>query len=176
MPAEKASTEAKSIFSLAVEELSDENWPRYRALRVKSLLNDPQAFGGDFEAIKNAPDLEWQTKMQTLKPIIAMVNDQDVGLMIVEPIAGDFQSTCWIGGCWVDPAFRGMGVMREMFNFIDSVAEEKNWARQGLGVWEDNLIAIGVYKSLGFKSVGKPKPSTSKPGKFYQRMIRNSEK
>jgi ribosomal protein S18 acetylase RimI-like enzyme len=93
--------------------------------------------------------------------------------MSVEELDGDFGATCWIGGCWSDPEFRGIGLLREMFNFLD--AQDRDWKIQGLGVWIDNYSAIAAYEKLGFVKMGEDTPSTRQPGKFYQRMIRKSK-
>jgi ribosomal protein S18 acetylase RimI-like enzyme len=61
-----------------------------------------------------------------------------------------------------------------MFDFLDHRAVERGWQRHGLGVWMDNFSAIAAYEKLGFVSMGEAQESTRKPGKFYQRMIRDS--
>jgi RimJ/RimL family protein N-acetyltransferase len=93
-------------------------------------------------------------------------------MMYIEVLNGDFGATCWIGGCWSNPLFRGKGLMRAMFHFIDH--QDKDWKVQGLGVWTDNFSAIAAYEKLGFVKMGEDTESTRKPGKFYQRMIRKS--
>lgn len=159
---------------ISVQEISTDDWQRFRDLRLKSISVNPEAFGGDFEATKQMTDSDWQAKLSEFNVLVATINDSDVAVMTVENLTGDFGTTCWIGGCWVDPAHRGTGVLRAMFNYLDLNATTRNWQKQGLGVWEDNYSAISAYEALGFTQIGDPKPSTSKPGKFYQRMIRES--
>lgn len=89
-----------------------------------------------------------------------------------EILDGDFGATCWIGGCWTDPAYRGVGALRVMFDYLDLHAANRGWQKQGLGVWQDNYGAIAAYEKLGFVAMGEPQESSRKPGKFYQRMIR----
>jgi GNAT superfamily N-acetyltransferase len=96
----------------------------------------------------------------------------DVGMLYIEVLNGDHGATCWIGGCWTDPSYRGNGVMRALFNYIDHHAKEKDWVRQGLGVWIDNLLAIKAYESLGFTFAGEKMPG-SRADKFFQHMIRD---
>ncbi|CAB5050342.1 unannotated protein [freshwater metagenome] len=62
--------------------------------------------------------------------------------------------------------------MRALFNYIDNHSKEKDWVRQGLGVWVDNLLAIKAYESLGFTFAGEKMPG-SRAGKFFQHMIRD---
>jgi GNAT superfamily N-acetyltransferase len=93
-------------------------------------------------------------------------------MLYIEVLKGDHGATCWIGGCWTDPIYRGNGVMRALFNYIDDCALEKDWKRQGLGVWVDNLLAIKAYESLGFTFAGEKMPGR-REGKFFQHMIRD---
>lgn len=161
-----------SELSVQVQELKVEDWHRYREIRIASLKSDPDAFGGDVQKTIAETQADWEIKFEKVSPIVAVVNGKDSGLLTIENLTGDFGATCWIGGCWVDSEVRGQGVMRAMFNYLDQNARERNWSVQGLGVWQDNHPAIAVYESLGFVSMGDPVPSTSKPGLFYQRMIR----
>jgi len=161
---------------IAVEVLTEQNWERYRTLRLESLKTDPAAFGGNTADALLLKEQDWIKKFAQLTPLVASINGQDVAVLTIENFAGDFQTTCWIGGCWVDPAYRGQGVMRAMFDYINQNAKTYNWTVQGLGVWVDNFSAIEVYRALGFTYVGDPQPSTSKPGMFYQCMIRKAPK
>jgi GNAT superfamily N-acetyltransferase len=96
-------------------------------------------------------------------------------MLYIEVLKGDHGATCWIGGCWTDPNFRGIGVMRSIFDYIDKHAPEKGWQRQGLGVWADNLVAINSYKSLGFYFAGE-KMLGNTSGKYFQHMVRDLPK
>lgn len=157
------------------ELLEATDWQRYRDIRIASLISDPDAFGGNFDQIMQQTQLDWQSKFQQLTPVVAVLSGADIALMTIENLVGDFGTTCWIGGCWVAPQFRGQGVMRKLFEFVDSKASEKSWQIQGLGVWVTNYSAIKAYQAIGFESKGDPVPSSSKPGMFYQRMIRKVE-
>jgi len=130
---------------LIVQELSIHDWQRYRDIRIASLKSDPDAFGGDAQKATAESESEWQSKFEKVIPIVAVIEDKDCALLTIENLTGDFGATCWIGGCWVDPSVRG---------------------------WKYNQSAIDVYLALGFENKGEPVPSTSKPGLFYQRMIR----
>ncbi len=94
--------------------------------------------------------------------------------MSIEVLDGDFGATCWIGGCWVSPEARGKGALRAMFNYVDEHAPVRDWSKQGLGVMEDNLLAIKAYEKLGFVAMGDKKLASEELKKYYQRMIRTS--
>jgi len=154
-----------------VELLTPDQWQRVRAIRLKALTESEHAFGGTFEAESAENEISWRSKFEKLDFLIASVDGVDAAMLSIEVLVGDFGATCWIGGCWSDPQFRGKGLMRALFTFIDQ--QEKDWKVQGLGVWTDNYNAIAAYEKLGFVKMGEDTESTRKPGLFYQRMIRN---
>jgi len=159
--------------NVIVEIIHPDDWFRLRAIRLKSLQVNPEAFGGTHEIESAETESEWRKKFEKLDFLIASIDGRDASLMSVEELDGDFGATCWIGGCWSDPEFRGVGLLREMFNFLD--AQDRDWKIQGLGVWIDNYSAIAAYEKLGFVKMGEDTPSTRQPGKFHQRMIRKSK-
>ena len=157
---------------VVVELITPNEWLRLRSIRLQALSDSEHAFGGTFEAESAEDENTWRKKFEKLDFLIASVDGVDAAMLSVEVLNGDFGATCWIGGCWSNPEFRGKGLMRAMFIFIDE--NEKDWKIQGLGVWTDNYSAIAAYEKLGFIKMGEDTESTRKPGKFYQRMIRKS--
>jgi len=155
-------------------ELHADEWVRLSNIRLKALIDTPHAFGGTYENERLFDEDKWRLEFAKQAFVIASVDGLDAGMMYVENLVGDFGATCWIGGCWSDPDFRGVGLMRAMFEFLDKQAASRDWLIQGLGVWTDNDLAISAYEKLGFVEMGGPQPSTRQPGKFYQRMIRKA--
>ena len=159
---------------IKVELLTAEQWARARELRLTSLRDSGHAFGGNLETESVQSESEWRAKFETLNYLVASVDGVDSAIMTVENLIGDFGATAWVGGCWTSPEFRGAGLLRAMFKFVDEHAQEMGWQRQGVGVWEDNYSAIAAYEKLDFVAMGKPKPSTRVANKFYIRMIREA--
>jgi GNAT superfamily N-acetyltransferase len=157
---------------VVVELISPNEWQRLRSIRLQALTESEHAFGGTLEAESIETETAWRAKFEKNDFLIASVDGVDGAMMYVETLNGDFGATCWVGGCWSDPQFRGKGLMRAMFTFVDQ--QEKDWKIQGLGVWTDNYKAIAAYEKLGFVKMGEDTESTRKPGLFYQRMIRKS--
>ena len=155
-----------------VELIGPDEWQRLRSIRLEALTDSGHAFGGTFEAESAEDESAWRLKFEKNDFLIASVNGEDAAMLYIEVLKGDFGATCWIGGCWSNPKFRGKGLMRSLFTFIDQ--QEKDWKIQGLGVWTDNFSAIAAYEKLGFVKMGEDTASTRQPGKFFQRMIRKS--
>jgi RimJ/RimL family protein N-acetyltransferase len=159
---------------IKVEELSAEDWYRAKELRLASLRDSAHAFGGNLETESAQSESEWRAKFEKLSYLVASVDSVDAAIMTVENLVGDFGATAWVGGCWTNPNYRGKGLLKAMFNFVDLNANELGWKRHGLGVWEDNYSAIAAYEKLGFLAMGDPQESSRIPGKHYQRMIRDA--
>jgi GNAT superfamily N-acetyltransferase len=157
---------------VVVQVITANEWQRLRSIRLNALTESGHAFGGTFEAESAEDEEAWRSKFDKNDFLIASVDGVDGAMLFIGVLKGDFDATCWIGGCWSDPQFRGKGLMRALFTFIDE--QEKDWKVQGLGVWTDNFSAIAAYEKLGFVKMGEDTASTRQPGKFYQRMIRKS--
>jgi RimJ/RimL family protein N-acetyltransferase len=153
-------------------ELSPDEWSRLREIRLASLLESPEAFGSSYEREIAFTEKEWRELFNLNSYLVASIDGKDIAMMFLERLRGDFGATCWVGGCWSNPQYRGIGALRSMFDYVDSVKDQRGWQIQGLGVFIVNESAIAAYERLGFKAMGEVQESTRRPGNFYQRMIR----
>jgi GNAT superfamily N-acetyltransferase len=157
---------------LVVCELTPEHWTRLRDLRLAALAESPENLSGKLEEEKDFTEAQWREGFNKLTYLVASIDGVDVGMINVENLKGDFGATCWLGGLWLNPKYRGQGVARALFDYMDSVAKEKDWVVQGLGVMESNDNAIVAFEKFGFVRMGEPQESRGKPGYFYYRMIK----
>jgi len=160
------------INKVKVSLITQNEWKRLKEIRLRALIENPEAFGDNLADAMKLSESDWLKYYEKNDYLVASINGKDIGMLYIEVLNGDHGATCWIGGCWTDPNFRGSGVMRALFNYIDLNGEVNGWQRQGLGVWIDNLPAIYAYKSLGFTFAGEKMPG-SREGKFFQHMIRD---
>jgi GNAT superfamily N-acetyltransferase len=156
-----------------VELIEPNDWERLRSIRLEALTDSGHAFGGTLEGESAETESAWREKFVKNDYLIASIDGKDVAMLSVEVLDGDFGATCWIGSCWSNPDFRGKGLLRSLFTYIDM--QDKDWKIQGLGVWTDNYTAIAAYEKLGFVKMGEDTESSRKPGMYYQRMIRKSK-
>jgi GNAT superfamily N-acetyltransferase len=156
-----------------VELIEPNDWQRLRSIRLEALTDSGHAFGGTLEGESAETESAWREKFVKNDYLIASIDGKDVAMLSVEVLDGDFGATCWIGSCWSNPDFRGKGLLRSLFTYIDK--QDKDWKIQGLGVWTDNYTAIAAYEKLGFVKMGEDTESSRKPGMYYQRMIRKSK-
>ena len=156
-----------------VELIEPKDWQRLRSIRLEALTDSGHAFGGTLEGESAETESAWREKFVKNDYLIASIDGKDVAMLSIEVLDGDFGATCWIGSCWSNPDFRGKGLLRSLFTYIDK--QDKDWKIQGLGVWTDNYTAIAAYEKLGFVKMGEDTESSRKPGMYYQRMIRKSK-
>ena len=157
---------------IEVSLLTPNEWERLKQIRIRALTANSEAFGAKLTEVISQPKDDWLKLYEKEDYLIASSGGVDVGMLYIEVLKGDHGATCWIGGCWSDPGYRGIGVMRSLFNYIDNHSSEKGWQRQGLGVWADNLVAINSYKSLGFTFAGE-KMLGDTSGKYFHHMVRD---
>jgi hypothetical protein len=99
-----------------VEIVEADNWARIRNIRLRALKENPEAFGGTFEKESAEDEAAWREKFIKNEFLVASIAGQDAAMMYIEVLDGDFGATCWIGGCWSDPAYRGKGLFSAMMN------------------------------------------------------------
>ena len=158
--------------NVRVEELQPNQWQRLRDLRLAALAESPENLSGKLEEEKAFTEAQWREGFKKVSYLVASIDGVDVGMINVENLKGDFGATCWLGGLWLNPEYREQGVARALFDYMDSVAKEKDWLVQGLGVMETNARAIAAFEKFGFVQMGEPIESRGKPGYFYYLMIK----
>jgi ribosomal protein S18 acetylase RimI-like enzyme len=144
---------------IEVSLLTPNEWERLKQIRIRALTANPEAFGAKLTEVISQPKEDWLKLYEKEDYLIASSGGVDVGMLYIEVLKGD-------------PGYRGIGVMRSLFNYIDNHSSEKGWQRQGLGVWADNLVAINSYKSLGFTFAGE-KMLGDTSGKYFHHMVRD---
>jgi len=110
---------------IEVSLLTPNEWERLKQIRIRALTANPEAFGAKLTEVISQPKEDWLKLYEKEDYLIASSGGVDVGMLYIEVLKGDHGATCWIGGCWSDPDYRGIGVMRSLFNYIDNHSSEK---------------------------------------------------
>jgi hypothetical protein len=85
--------------NLEVTLLTENDWERYRDIRLRALQSDGDAFGGDLSSESGFTEAQWREKARKYVGIIASIEGADCGFMTIENLKGDFSATCWVGSC-----------------------------------------------------------------------------
>jgi GNAT superfamily N-acetyltransferase len=137
-----------------LERLGAHEGARLRAIRLRALLDAPDAFGTTFEETEPRPAESWTAQLRELPTFVAVKDGLDVGMI---RCARDEArpDTAWLISMWVAPEVRRAGVGGVL---IDAVIE---WARSHevhhllLDVSDHNAPAIALYIRKGFRPNGK---------------------
>ena len=95
--------------------LSPDEWERLRNIRIRALRENPEAFGANLNEVMAQSKEDWLKLYEKEDYLVGSCDGVDVGMLYIEVLKGDHGATCWIGGCWTDPGYRGIGVMRSLF-------------------------------------------------------------
>jgi RimJ/RimL family protein N-acetyltransferase len=156
----------------SVELITDNQFARLRELRLAALRESPDWFAGDFAAESARSDEEWLEVLRRDYWFALLEDEKPVGLMAISDREAGRGTDCWLFSCWINPAYRGQGLLHLLMKRFDDECQLHGWRVQGLGVWPENVVAIKAYERIGFEQSGEPKPSRIKPGQFYQLMRR----
>ncbi|MBO6027515.1 MAG: GNAT family N-acetyltransferase [Bacteroidales bacterium] len=98
-------------------------------------------------------ELEEQFEDGKKYPMVATVNDEIVGFMLIRYPSED-KTVVRFGFVIVDEMKRGLGYGKQMLRLaIEYVLKELGAKRITLGVYLDNIPALECYRSLGFRIV-----------------------
>ncbi|ALK95028.1 hypothetical protein AB595_26235 [Massilia sp. WF1] len=149
-----------------IRRFAPQEWPAYRALRLRSLVDAPNAFGSSYAAEEAWAQELWMARLTAAQvsgrdcPLVAESTAPDailLGLVWAKCDAAD-AGIVNLFQMWVAPETRGRGVAAALLD--EAVA----WARTigahtvQLGVVCDNQPAIQLYVRKGFRKVGEPEP------------------
>ena len=139
-----------------------DEWAALKALRLRALASDPDAFGGRLEdAIEHDDDL-WR-KRAAADPAEAatfVAEDADGALvgMAVGARIPERPDAAGLFGMWVAPEVRGQGLGGALVDAVARWARSVGYERIGLGVATTNMGVVAFYERKGFAVFGEPVP------------------
>ena len=137
-------------------EVTPDDWEMWRELRLRSLREDPDAFGSTHDAEAAFDEGTWRSRLDgSAGPsVLAYCDGMPVGMgagWLYEP------RRLMVVAMWTVPEWRGRGVGRAVLDHVVA------WARQRdlqpvLWVAETNPEARRLYESYGFRADGETSP------------------
>lgn len=145
---------------MKIGKLSTLDWQEYKALRLRALKEDPQAFGASYQTNLAYPDTEWKRRLENASKgetnwlLFAKDNDKLVGMIGAFIEDGDID-TATIFSVYVPIEERGKGISNELMDSILKELSQKSILRKvKLMVNKDQTAAVGLYKKFGFRETG----------------------
>lgn len=134
--------------------LPPSSYERFRRIRLRSLLDAPDAFGSTHAETITRPDSAWQGQLADLATFVAVQDEADVGV-VRGGLHEDERHAAVLLSMWVAPEARGRGVGEALIRAVVDWAREQGCARLYLEVGDHNTTAIGLYARMGFQPTGR---------------------
>jgi ribosomal protein S18 acetylase RimI-like enzyme len=149
-----------------VRELTVEDWPLWRRLRLAALAEAPHAFGSLLADWQGEGDREerWRARLDipgsyniVAVPVLGMPTDgpepEPVGMASGVPTDAD--DAVELISMWVAPAARGLGVGELLIGAVTDWAARGGARTLRLSVTDGNAAAQRLYRRTGFLPTGE---------------------
>jgi GNAT superfamily N-acetyltransferase len=147
-----------------IDRTVEDDWAAFREIRLRSLLDSPEAFGSTFGEESSKGETSWREwaagrwKGATAVTFLARIDDEVVGTATgaehdAEP------GVVHVYAMWVAPDARGAGVGRSLLEQVAVWARDCGCDRLLLDVTESNVVArTFFYTACGFTETGGRRP------------------
>ena len=149
---------------MRIRRLGEEDWAGFREIRLRSLLDSPDAFGSTYGEESSRAEPAWRDwaagRWRDGEAAVFAATDEDdvlVGTATgAEPTAEP--GVAHLYAMWVAPDARGAGVGRALVEAVAAWARDRGCDRLVLSVTETNEGAHRFYETCGFVDTGERHP------------------
>jgi ribosomal protein S18 acetylase RimI-like enzyme len=149
---------------MRIRPVEREEWEALRALRLKALLDSPDAFSALHKDEASRPAREWQRWIsgeggrQPGKAITFVADDEGFHGMATGAVFDAEPKRGHLFGMWIRPAARGRGLGMQLLDAVAAWARDHGVRELELRVSEGNSPAARLYDRAGFISTGERSP------------------
>ena len=137
-----------------IRALNPDDWQDIRDVRLRSLLDTPDAFTSTFSRESAYDEAKWRDLAVTGRWFVAN-NDGLIGVAVgVAGWSGDPKRRELVG-MWVAPSHRRRGIARQLLDQVRAWAASEGATTLSLGVREGNERALAAYLSMGMRESGE---------------------
>jgi RimJ/RimL family protein N-acetyltransferase len=137
-----------------VEPLGPDDWKATRDLRLRALLDAPEAFGGTYEETAQRDEAGWRAWPNNGQAFAAYRDGEPIGMACGWRRPEEPDLTHLIG-MWVAPEARGTEAAPRLIDAVVDWAAEQGCAAVELVVYDTNARARRAYEKYGF-AVDRP--------------------
>lgn len=132
---------------------------------MRALADAPEAFAQSLADALLLTDEQWKERLEPTHERAWFVEETPSGELVGSAVGflDPDASLAYLGGMWVDPAHRRLGIGRMLVEQVESWARERGATRIELGVNAATLAAVRLYESCGYESTGSTRPLPSDP-------------
>lgn len=137
-----------------IQVLSRNEWRRQKSIRLRALLDAPEAFGTTYGQSIEWPDRKWMDQLDELHSLVWVEDGEDLG-MVRGVQSSDDPDVAYLLSMWVDPVARGRGIGAALVNDLLAWAGSLGYTKVLLDVGRENPRAQALYRSCGFAPTGR---------------------
>lgn len=146
---------------MVIRRVTDGDWQTSRDFRLRSLAEDPDAFGSTLREHQDKPDEWWRRRVRDDDTMCTYADVEDPARWRgIATVARDDEASRVAGimTMWVAPHSRGRGVGRRLL--AATVAHAATWGCTQVQLYAtaENRPATALYESYGFRPTGATKP------------------
>lgn len=166
MESRKVSLKDGRVVTLRLLDLDD----RDQLVHLFSTMSEKALEWGMPPYTKETVD-RWMSSIEKLIPLVAVYEEQIVGYAAVFKHVHPRERGVADIGIYLHQDFHNVGLGTMMSETILSIAEEQGLRRIGLHVVEDNVVAVNLYKKLGFVVEGTMRDAYYGQDENYHNML-----
>jgi GNAT superfamily N-acetyltransferase len=147
---------------IEIHAVSSDEWWEIRDVRLRSLLDAPEAFTSTFHRESVYDESQWRNLAITGQWFVA----DDIGLVGVAVGVDGWSADPKrreLVGMWVAPSHRRRGIARQLLDQVKAWAATQGATTLSLGVREANEHALTAYLGLGMRLSGETIPEVGHP-------------
>lgn len=143
--------------------IQSKDWELYKKIRLESLKENPEAFGMDYQDVKNFSNEYWINELNEASKgikkwlLFAKFNGEIVGMLGGERFKSeDLKDTAKVVAVFVSKKARGKGIAKKLLlNLLDEFRKSPGFKKARVKVFINQNVAIKLYQSAGFSIVDK---------------------
>jgi RimJ/RimL family protein N-acetyltransferase len=136
---------------VTVEPLRPDDWKTTRDLRLRALLDAPEAFGGTYEETSQREEADWRAWPRNGQAFAAWPLDGEPVGMACGWLEPETPSVTNLIGMWVAPQARGGEAATKLIDAVIDWARAQGSAAVELVVYDTNARARRAYEKYGFR-------------------------
>lgn len=138
---------------VVVRRAEPDEWRAYQDLRVRAMLDSPEAFTSTVERERGFDEAEWRRRLTVSRTVVAWRDGDAVGT-VAAPVDDDDPARWVVVALWVDPSARGSGVAGALLDAVAEQAVAAGIERLVLWVMVANAAARSLYERRGWVPTG----------------------
>ena len=156
--------------TVAVKQLTPDQWSELREIRLAALADSPQMFLSSYEREVDYAPAIWENEFKRGDWYAGYVGGTPVCMIGVTKEPDMPPDECYLEYMWVSPQFRGSGIARSLLEEVLGNLREAGYATVLLWVLSGNDIAAHLYERMGFDWTGRAQPLADRPGRCERQM------